>query len=113
MQLDYETPASDFSVCVTKPGCIPLCFYLYNSGNIQNELIKGPAFCLSSDVHIGKNVTSIKPQGAVSLEQGQMEILCPDGATIHDSFDVKIGCNLNITPDSGSRITLISSVPEE
>lgn len=104
----YSIPPINCSVCISKPGYIPFVFYLYNSEIIQNEIIEGPAFCISNGIQIGKDVTDTKPHGPVSLERGNMVVYSPNGVSINNSFEAKIGCTLNIEPTSENILTLIS-----
>jgi hypothetical protein len=104
----YSIPPINCSVCISKPGYIPFVFYLYNSEIIQNEIIEGPAFCISNGIQIGKDVTDTKPHGPVSLERGNMMVYSPNGVSINNSFEAKIGCTLNIEPTSENILTLIS-----
>ena len=95
-----EVPiGNDYSVCVTKPGCRPFVINCYNSGYIQNDTIADYSVCYSDNLQIGRNVTTHRPYGAVSVESGaSLNIYGINGVTIKNSFEVKPGAVMEIRP---------------
>ena len=98
MQLDYETPASDFSVCVTKPGYVPIVLYVFHNGYLQNEILTENSICISNHVMVGSDVTILKPEGPVVVEKGKTSLIGPQSVTINNNFKIEKGAELYIGP---------------
>ena len=98
MHLSYEVPSTDFSVCVTKPGNIPIVYYVLHNGFIQNEILTENTICTANNVLIGSDVTNLTSQGPVVISKGHTSVIAPKGAIVKNHFEVKKGATLNICP---------------
>lgn len=92
----FYLPTNTYNICITCPGYIPYIETFSNEAYIQNEVFDGDATIISDDIHIGKNITPLKPEGPVTIERGHTTIEHTTGVTIHDSFEVKTGATLLI-----------------
>lgn len=97
----------NYSLCFTQAGYKPYVLNLYRNGYVQNDTIANDAIVLSNQVQIGRDVTTAQPIGPVSVEQGQLVIRAPQGATIKNNFTLKKGASLTID----STIEAITNVP--
>ena len=86
----------DYSICVTKPGFKPYIVYIKNHPYIQNEIISEDCIYVADSTQIGSNVSTILPEGPVSIEKGHIQIQNHGGVTIKNEFEVKKGAFLEI-----------------
>lgn len=87
------------SVCITRPGYIPYVATVeVNDGiaYIQNETFSQSQTINAREVFIGSDVTTSKPQGPVSVENGTLHINYLDRTFIKNNFKVKSGAQLKI-----------------
>ena len=89
--LDYEC-----TVCITKPGFIPYVASFGDDTYLQNENIRHNQDVFSERTYIGRNVTTSRPQGPVTLESGKLTIRSSQSTTIKNNFEVKKGAELDI-----------------
>lgn len=95
----YELPPVSCSVCITKPGYVPFTFIVNRDGYIQNETLETENRLYIADVlNIGRNVTSEKPYGPVTIQSGSVDFIGINKVYIKNDFEVKKGATLNINP---------------
>ena len=63
---------------------------------IQNQTFTESQTINADSVFIGSNVTTLKPQGPVSVDNGTLNINFQDKVIIYDNFKVKNGAQLKI-----------------
>lgn len=86
----------DCFVCITKTGYIPYLARVGTSVFLQNETIKSDLHVFSTTTDAGRNVTSLKPQGPVSIEKGKLSVRSQGNVTLKNDFEVKLGAELEI-----------------
>lgn len=91
----YNIP-EECLVCITKTGYIPYVFTFCKTKYIQNESLEGNQNIHAEEVFIGRNVTALKPEGPVSIENGKTTIKASQGVTIKNDFEVKSGAEFEI-----------------
>ncbi len=93
----FNNVPDDCYVCVSKPGYVPYIEAYGDTIYIQDEVLGTHCKILANKVYIGKNVTSGKPEGPVSVDAGNVSINATDGVHIKNDFTVKKGATLKIT----------------
>ena len=93
----FNNVPDDCYVCVSKPGYVPYIEAYGDTIYIQDEVLGTHCKILADKVYIGKNVTSGKPEGPVSVDAGNVRINATDGVHIKNDFTVKKGATLKIT----------------
>ena len=86
----------DCFVCITKTGYIPYLARVGTSVFLQNETIKSDLRVFSTTTDAGSNVTTLKPQGPVSIEKGKLSVRSQGNVTLKNDFEVKLGAELEI-----------------
>lgn len=86
-----------YLVCVTKQDYIPWTATLTQTGNnevyIQNTTYTSDNTIVAKKVHIGSDVTSSLPNGAVTVQSGSVSIRATDSISINSDFEVKAGAS--------------------
>ncbi len=86
----------DCYLCITKTGYVPYVARVGTSVFLQNETIKNDLRIFSTMTDAGSNVTSLKPQGPVSIEKGKLSVRSQGNVTLKNDFEVKLGTELDI-----------------
>ena len=92
--------SDDVSFCIIKPNYLPYLGVYAPTVHLQNESIEWDYHVIAKETLIGKNVTNNREEGAFVIEKGKTTINSPRGVTIYDSFEVKIGAELEILPNN-------------
>lgn len=88
----------DCFLCITKTGYIPYIARVGNSVFLQNETIKRDIKIFSGTTYAGRDVTTAKAQGPVVIEKGKVTVNSQGPVILKNSFEVKIGSELEIVP---------------
>ena len=94
--LGYADFDDERTFCVRKNGYLPYMGVFAPTVHLQNENIKWNYHVFGNTTLIGHNVTNNREEGAFVIEKGKTTINSPQGVTINDSFEVKLGAELEI-----------------
>ena len=90
---------SDFgiegTICITKNGYIPYVAKYFNAAHLQNETFDKSQIIVADKVFIGRNVTSDKEDGPVTITNGKITIFANE-VIIKNSFEVSPGAEYEI-----------------
>lgn len=92
----FQDVTSELSFCITSADYIPYLGVYAPTVHLQNEMIGWDYHVISKNALIGRNVTNRRTEGEFVIEKGKTTIYAPRGTTINDSFEVKIGAELEI-----------------
>lgn len=84
-------PVNTYNICITKPGYSPYLMTFSNDSYIQDETFDGMTRIVSNNVNIGRNVTTLKPEGPVVINSGETSVSTSNNVTIKNDFEVKLG----------------------
>lgn len=87
---------TDVTVCITKPGYIPVVVDLKSELFLQNETTSGTKEYKANVITIGSSVTSAKPKGNVIFKSGDITIKGKN-VTIYGSTTINKEANVTIT----------------
>ena len=92
----FIIPLGTYNVCITKQGYIPYKAVVGGTVYVQNEDIASDRNIFASDVFIGKDVTTEKPQGSVTISGGTTKITSKGNVKITKGFSVERGSRFEI-----------------
>ncbi len=92
----FVLPNNTYNICVKKNGYAPSVISFCNDSYIQNKIFNNDVKVVTNHLSIGSDVTSLKPEGPVSLEQGKMSVKSHKGVYIKNNFEVKLGTEFSI-----------------
>ena len=92
----FKNIDTDVTVCITKPGYIPVVVDLKSELFLQNETISGTKEYKANVITIGSSVTSAKPKGNVIFKSGDITIKGKD-VTIYGGTTINKEANFTIT----------------
>lgn len=92
----FIIPLGTYNVCITKQGYIPYKAVVGGTVYVQNEDIASDRNIFASDVFIGKDVTTEKPQGSVTISGGTTKIKSKGNVKITKGFSVERGSRFEI-----------------
>ena len=99
--VDYPNITNETTFLATKEGCIPYVGVCAPVVHLQNEKIYGNYHVFSTTkTEIGRNIITSRDEGDIIIENGKTTIKAPQGVTIHDSFEVKLGAELEIMTEN-------------
>lgn len=92
-----------YVVTITKHNYIP---YVYPENvYIQNQMIDSDSYIQGRNIYVGKDVTTSKPQGNVSIKNGAHVIFEPAGEIIFDGgFECELGSTFEVKPGGGLEV---------
>jgi len=95
--IDYSTTADSVIVCIDKHNYIPFIVNCNKNVYVQNENINDERTYVGENILIGKNVTTLKGQGEVIIQNANVklqgkEVILQSGTTITNS-NVEINTN--------------------
>lgn len=94
----FQPTCNEFTICVTKPGCVPKLLSVTNTTCLQNQTFTGTNLLTNvGNLYAGSNVTTLKPQGPVIIQSGTTTIDKPTSVTLKTGFEVKLGAVFQIT----------------
>lgn len=99
-QVSLTLPFNTYNICVSKPGYAPYLMTFSNDHFIQNETFDGVTRIVADSVNIGSDVTTLRPQGPVIVNNGETSITTADGVMIKNDFEVKNGAVFSIEIDN-------------
>ncbi|MBR6047852.1 MAG: hypothetical protein IKP44_07175 [Bacteroidaceae bacterium] len=92
----FIIPLGTYNVCITKQGYIPYKAVVGGTVYVQNEDIASDRNIFASDVFIGKDVTTEKPQGSVTISGGTTKVKSKGNVKITKGFSVERGSRFEI-----------------
>ena len=92
----FHNVPTNSSVCITKPGYIPLVTNLQQLSVVQNTTISEDMLIVGDAVVVGEAVTNELPHGHVIVESGTTTIVAPNGVKLYPGTYVRKGAGLKI-----------------
>lgn len=87
---------NEISFCITAPNHTPYLGVYSPIVHLQNDNINHNYHVIARNTIIGSNVTNNRDNGSFIVSKGKCTINSPKGVTINDSFEVKLGAELEI-----------------
>lgn len=92
----YPNITTERMFCVTQEGCLPYIGECASLVHLQNRTIWGDYHVFASQTLIGRDVSHNNNEGDIIIEKGKTTINSPQGVTIQNDFEVKLGAELEI-----------------
>lgn len=92
----FHNVPTNSSICITKPGYIPLVTNLQQLSVVQNTTIADDMLIVGDAVVVGEAVTNEIPHGPVIVESGTTTIVAPNGVKLCPGTYVRKGAGLKI-----------------
>lgn len=94
--VSFYTVPDRCTVCVTKPGFIPFVAKCAQNFYLQNETVATNENIIAHNVYVGSNVTSLKPNGPIKVQNGSNVIIYASNVSLVNDFVVEKGTSFEI-----------------
>jgi len=96
----FSNSDDEQTICITKKGYIPYIGTFAPTVYLQKDNILHDFHVFCNNTVIGNNVTSNRDTGPFTITKGKTTINSLRGVTINDSFEIKLGAELEIVVDN-------------